>query len=101
MGKNTTIQPGVLQAVTNDGATRNVYLGNLSPLDISEEEIINDLSIYGQLNVLKLFQKRVLHLFIFLVLPRLFVVLIIYNQKNILKCIMVKIVVHLLLNSTT
>ncbi|CQB89871.1 Uncharacterised protein [Chlamydia trachomatis] len=50
-----------------------------------------------QLNVLKLFQKRVLHLFIFLVLPRLFVVLIIYNQKNILKYIMVKIVVHLLL----
>ena len=87
----------ILQAVTNDGATRNVYLGNLSPLDISEEEIINDLSIYGPIECIKTIQKRVLHLFIFLVLPRLFVVLIIYNQKNILKYIMVKIVVHLLL----
>ena len=68
MGKNTTIQPGVLQAVTNDGATRNVYLGNLSPLDISEEEIINDLSIYGPIECIKTIPERVLHLFIFLVL---------------------------------
>lgn len=57
-GKNTTIQPGVLQAVTNDGATRNVYLGNLSPQDISEEEIINDLSIYGPIECIKTIPEK-------------------------------------------
>lgn len=57
-GKNTAIQPGVLQAVTNDGATRNVYLGNLSPLNISEEEIINDLSIYGPIECIKTIPEK-------------------------------------------
>ncbi|KAI5970019.1 hypothetical protein CANMA_000922 [Candida margitis] len=61
-GKNTPILPAVLEAIQRDGATRNVYLGNLNnPITgelITEEELKNDLSCYGIIDSIKIIPEK-------------------------------------------
>ncbi|ODV94006.1 hypothetical protein PACTADRAFT_51744 [Pachysolen tannophilus NRRL Y-2460] len=56
-GKNSQLQPVVLNAVNRYGATRNVYLGNLSP-DITEEELENDLKDFGPIDTIKIIPEK-------------------------------------------
>lgn len=61
-GKNTTILPAVLESIQRDGATRNVYLGNLNnPITgqmITEEELREDLSPYGVIDCIKIIAEK-------------------------------------------
>lgn len=60
--KNTPIQPAVKEAIQRDGATRNVYLGNLhNPVTgqmISEEDLREDLSCYGVIDCIKIIAEK-------------------------------------------
>ncbi|KAG5419817.1 hypothetical protein I9W82_001697 [Candida metapsilosis] len=61
-GKNTPILPAVLEAIQRDGATRNVYLGNLiNPITgdlITEQELKEDLSCYGIIDSIKIIPEK-------------------------------------------
>ncbi|KAI5952925.1 hypothetical protein KGF57_004131 [Candida theae] len=61
-GKNTSILPAVLEAIQRDGATRNVYLGNLNnPATgqmITEEELREDLSCFGIIDSIKIIPEK-------------------------------------------
>lgn len=61
-GKNSPIQPIVKEAIQKDGATRNVYLGNLhssaTGQPISEEELKEDLSVYGVIDCIKIIREK-------------------------------------------
>lgn len=61
-GKNTSILPAVMEAIQRDGATRNVYLGNLNnPANgelITEEELREDLSCYGVIDCIKIIPEK-------------------------------------------
>lgn len=61
-GKNSQIQPAVKEAIQRDGATRNVYLGNLhNPVTgqmISEDELREDLSCYGIIDCIKIIAEK-------------------------------------------
>lgn len=61
-GRNTPIAPAVRGAIQKDGATRNVYLGNLhNPLtgqNITKEELRADLSIYGAIDCVKIIPEK-------------------------------------------
>ncbi len=56
-GKNTPIPPAVTAAVQRDGATRNVYLGNL-PEKITELEIRKDLEKFGPIDTIKIVREK-------------------------------------------
>lgn len=56
-GKSSQIQPAVLNAIQRDGATRNVYLGNLNK-DIAPEELKEDLSKFGQIDTVKVLPEK-------------------------------------------
>ncbi|CAN3354665.1 RNA-binding protein Mrn1p [Diutina catenulata] len=61
-GKNSPILPAVLEAIQRDGATRNVYLGNLTnPATgemITEDELRADLSCYGVIDCIKIIPDK-------------------------------------------
>ncbi|CUM62629.1 uncharacterized protein PRCAT00000183001 [Priceomyces carsonii] len=61
-GKNTSILPAVMESIQRDGATRNVYLGNLNnPTNgemITEQELIDDLSAYGIIDCIKIIPEK-------------------------------------------
>lgn len=61
-GKNSSILPAVMDAIQRDGATRNVYLGNLNnPVTgevITEEELREDLSSYGVIDCIKIIPEK-------------------------------------------
>lgn len=61
-GNNTPILPAVVEAIQRDGATRNVYLGNLhNPTTgeiISEDELRGDLSCYGIIDCIKIIPEK-------------------------------------------
>lgn len=61
-GKNAPIAPAVLEAIQRDGATRNVYLGNLnnSPSGemVTEAELREDLSLYGVIDSIKIIPEK-------------------------------------------
>lgn len=61
-GKNTSILPAVMGAIQRDGATRNVYLGNLNNPStgqiITEEELREDLSTYGVIDCIKIIPEK-------------------------------------------
>lgn len=61
-GKNTPILPAVLEAIQRDGATRNVYLGNLNnPINgkmITQDELKEDLSCYGVIDCIKVIPEK-------------------------------------------
>lgn len=56
-GKATPVSTQVSLAVSQDGASRNVYLGNL-PNGISEEDIRSELIKYGKIDVIKLLKDK-------------------------------------------
>lgn len=61
-GKISPILPAVLECIQRDGATRNVYLGNLNNPEtgemISEEELRSDLSVYGPIDCIKIIPEK-------------------------------------------
>lgn len=61
-GKNSPILPAVMEAIQRDGATRNVYLGNLNnPTNgeiITETELREDLSCYGVIDCIKIIPEK-------------------------------------------
>ena len=63
-GHNTPILPTVLELIQRDGATRNVYLGNLGNVNgsqrvkISEEELREDLLVYGVIDCIKIIPDK-------------------------------------------
>lgn len=56
-GKSTQIAPAVLNSIQRDGATRNVYLGNLSK-DVTADELKQDLSKFGQIDTVKILAEK-------------------------------------------
>lgn len=56
-GKPSSLPPQVALAVSQDGATRNIYLGNL-PNDITEEEIRQEMSKFGKIDTINLLKDR-------------------------------------------
>lgn len=56
-GKSSSLPAAVALAVSQDGATRNVYIGNL-PDDITEEEIREDMSQFGAIDTIKLIKDK-------------------------------------------
>jgi len=56
-GRNAPLSSIVLNAIQRDGATRNVYIGNL-PKDITEEQLVNDLSEYGTIDTIKILNDK-------------------------------------------
>ncbi|EMG50106.1 hypothetical protein G210_4876 [Candida maltosa Xu316] len=56
-GKDSPILPNILEAIQRDGATRNVYLGNLDP-NVTEEEIREDLSNFGLIDSIKIIPDK-------------------------------------------
>ncbi|CCH42605.1 hypothetical protein BN7_2149 [Wickerhamomyces ciferrii] len=56
-GKNVPLSSVVLNSIQRDGATRNVYIGNL-PKTITEEQLINDLNEYGQIDTIKILADK-------------------------------------------
>lgn len=56
-GKATPVSAQVSLAVAQDGASRNVYIGNL-PDDITEESIRTDLSKFGRIETIKLIREK-------------------------------------------
>ncbi|KAF3992562.1 hypothetical protein FT663_01427 [Candidozyma haemuli var. vulneris] len=61
-GKNAPILPAVMEAIQRDGATRNVYLGNLNnPVTgemITEAELREDLSSFGVIDCIKVIPDK-------------------------------------------
>lgn len=61
-GKNAAILPAVMEAIQRDGATRNVYLGNLNnPVTgeiILEQELREDLSSFGVIDCIKVIPDK-------------------------------------------
>lgn len=61
-GKHSSILPAVMEAIQRDGATRNVYLGNLNNPStgqiITEEELREDLSSYGVIDCIKIIPEK-------------------------------------------
>lgn len=61
-GKNAPILPAVMEAIQRDGATRNVYLGNLNnPVTgeiILEDELREDLSTFGVIDCIKVIPDK-------------------------------------------
>lgn len=61
-GKNSSILPAVMEAIQRDGATRNVYLGNLNNPStgqtITEEELREDLASYGVIDCIKIIPEK-------------------------------------------
>ncbi|KAJ9106496.1 RNA-binding protein [Naganishia cerealis] len=61
-GKNTPMLPAVVDAIHRDGATRNVYLGNLNhPITgetLTEQELREDLSTYGVIDSIKIIPEK-------------------------------------------
>ncbi|CAH6720116.1 RNA-binding protein Mrn1p [[Candida] jaroonii] len=61
-GKDSPILPAVLESIQRDGATRNVYLGNLNnPITgnlITENELRDDLSCYGIIDSIKIIPDK-------------------------------------------
>lgn len=61
-GRDTPISPAVLETIQRDGATRNVYLGNLNnPLTgqvITEEELRQDLAPFGVIDCIKIIPEK-------------------------------------------
>lgn len=61
-GKNSSILPAVMEAIQRDGATRNVYLGNMNNPNsnemITEEELREDLSTYGIIDCIKIIPDK-------------------------------------------
>lgn len=61
-GKNQPILPAVLEAIQRDGATRNVYLGNLTNpqtgATITEDELRTDLAEYGVIDCIKIIPEK-------------------------------------------
>lgn len=56
-GKSTPVSAQVSLAVAQDGASRNVYLGNL-PEDITEEELRTELAKFGPIDTVKLVREK-------------------------------------------
>ncbi|RPA87722.1 hypothetical protein BJ508DRAFT_191453, partial [Ascobolus immersus RN42] len=56
-GKPSPVPTSVALAVQQNGASRNVYLGNL-PEDITEEEIREDLGKFGPIDTIKLVREK-------------------------------------------
>lgn len=56
-GKSSSISPHIAVAVSQDGASRNVYVGNL-PDDITEAEIRSDLGKFGTIDTIKLLKDK-------------------------------------------
>ena len=56
-GKPSQVPSSVALAVQQSGASRNVYLGNL-PAEITEEELREDLSKYGAIDIVKLVREK-------------------------------------------
>lgn len=61
-GKNSPILPAVMEAIQRDGATRNVYLGNMNNPNssemVTEEELREDLSSYGVIDCIKIIPEK-------------------------------------------
>lgn len=61
-GKPSAILPAVMEAIQRDGATRNVYLGNLNNPNtgqiITEEELRDDLSSFGVIDCIKIIPEK-------------------------------------------
>ncbi|PPJ52001.1 hypothetical protein CBER1_09628 [Cercospora berteroae] len=56
-GKPSSVPTSVALAVQQSGASRNVYLGNLSE-DVSEEELREDLSKFGPIDTVKIVREK-------------------------------------------
>ncbi|KAF6012017.1 hypothetical protein HII13_001819 [Brettanomyces bruxellensis] len=56
-GKPTAVPPVVASCVARYNATRNVYLGNL-PSDTTEQELVSDLSEYGEIETVKILSEK-------------------------------------------
>ncbi|KAF2652175.1 negative regulator of differentiation 1 [Lophiostoma macrostomum CBS 122681] len=56
-GKPSQVPTSVALAVQQSGASRNVYLGNLSE-DVSEEELREDLSKFGPIDTVKIVREK-------------------------------------------
>lgn len=56
-GKLTPIAPAVLNSIQRDGATRNVYLGNLSK-DVTADELKADLAKFGPIDTVKILPDK-------------------------------------------
>lgn len=56
-GKPSSVPTSVALAVQQSGASRNVYLGNL-PEDMTENELREDLSKFGQIDTVKLVREK-------------------------------------------
>jgi len=56
-GKPTPVPSSVMMAVRQSGASRNIYLGNL-PADITEEEILEDVSKFGPIDTIKMVRDK-------------------------------------------
>ncbi|CAM9010326.1 unnamed protein product [Wickerhamomyces anomalus] len=56
-GRNAPLSSVVLNAIQRDGATRNVYIGNL-PKDISQDQLIQDLEEYGTIDTIKILNDK-------------------------------------------
>lgn len=59
-GKDTPISPAVMEAIQRDGATRNVYLGNIgNSLELmKEEDLREDLATYGVIDCIKIIPEK-------------------------------------------
>ncbi|MEC4630161.1 hypothetical protein VSS86_20775, partial [Bacillus safensis] len=61
-GKNQQMLPAVLEAIQRDGATRNVYLGNLTNPHtgemITEDELRADLLCFGVIDCIKIIPEK-------------------------------------------
>ncbi|GMM27997.1 Mrn1 protein [Martiniozyma asiatica (nom. inval.)] len=56
-GRPSQLSPQVATAVSRYNATRNVYLGNL-PEGTTEQELINDLKSFGEIDTIKMLPER-------------------------------------------
>ncbi|KAF2215232.1 hypothetical protein CERZMDRAFT_109973 [Cercospora zeae-maydis SCOH1-5] len=56
-GKPSSVPTSVALAVQQSGASRNVYLGNLSE-DVTEEELREDLSKFGPIDTVKIVREK-------------------------------------------
>lgn len=61
-GKNSPMLPAVVEAIHNDGATRNVFLGNLNHqtngMTVTEKELREDLGHYGTIDSIKIIPEK-------------------------------------------
>lgn len=56
-GRNVPLNSVVVNAIQRDGATRNVYIGNL-PKDITEEQLVKDLEEFGTIDTIKILNEK-------------------------------------------